>query len=303
MRRINKNYEIVNQTVADWKTGTQQHVENAIQETAHMLLKSIYPYFNDSNGSICILQGCVNTGSGSNYIISAGVISYKDANFDEIELFYVNASTFTVTGGNTAVAVISTASYAGNVNQGDIADPTGMSDGNTPSIHDIRTINIINGSAASSNYIGAFSAFKPIKNNNKFYISDDTNIAVASGTGYNSFATLTSSTPTAFTFTTPNDGITRNWRIDFKSWYQQNVAVSTTTLAKLQLFDGTNVLDYTNVLGAAQPTNAQIQGTCNLMYYGSIAPNTTIIVQAQYGGGGANGVDFANNKLFAEELK
>ena len=159
MRRIKKNYEIVNNTVRDFKTGTQQHIENAIQETAHMLLKSMYPDFVDTNGSICILNGCINTGSGSNYIISAGVVSYKDPNFDEIELFYVNTSTFTVTGGNTAVAVINTVSYTGNGVQGDVADPTGMSDNTVQNVHDIRTIDIINGNSGSPNYIGDFSSF------------------------------------------------------------------------------------------------------------------------------------------------
>jgi|ERR1700751_472701 len=159
MRRIDKSYEIINGTVADFKTGTQQHIENAVQETGHMLLKTMFPNFADANGDISVLYGCVNTGSGSNYIISAGAISYKSPDMDEPELFYVNQSSFTVTGGNAAVAIITTASYTGSSPQGDVADPVGMSDNTTQNIHNIRTITLVNGNSSTTNYIAAYSSF------------------------------------------------------------------------------------------------------------------------------------------------
>ncbi len=288
-----KKLDTTNETSSSWspyKVETKKFVQDSYSEMINALVleRINNKYVTDS---VVVLWGCVNTGTGTTYVISAGAIYCNG----EVYLLQALPSTVLATG---AVCNLSDVPDS-------IADPTTFSDNATWNIHRVRTAVIANGASGSGTLTGTsgcdFNNFVPVKNNT--YLSDDTSVIVASGTGYNSYATLTSSTPTAFQFTTPNDGMTRKYRIDFKSWYQQNVAVSSTTHAKLRLFDGTNQLDFTQVLAAAQPTNAQMQASCSLLYYGSIAPNTTISVQAMWGGGGTNGVDFANNKLLVEEMK
>jgi hypothetical protein len=158
-RKINFSYEITNNVIAPFKTGTHKHIENAIAEMGHMLLKSMmFPDVDDLAGHVQILYGCKNTGTYPNFVIGEGAAIYQDPNSDEIEFFYIPSATFTLSGGQTAVAVIVTASYTGNGTLGDHADPVLMSNLVSQDIHDIRTINFIAGSSSSPGYIKDYSS-------------------------------------------------------------------------------------------------------------------------------------------------
>ena len=74
------------------------------------------------------LWGCQNTGTGLNFIISAGAIYFAG------EVFLVPAATFTAAGGQTAVANMVVTQYTTN------ADPVTFTDSVPRNVHNIRSI-------------------------------------------------------------------------------------------------------------------------------------------------------------------
>lgn len=110
------------------KSGTLSHVQLAYQEALGELGKAMAGTGYVTNKAY-ILNGCANSGSGSNYIISTGSLFYNG------EVFLVDAATFTISGPNVAVGVIATTFFADTV-----ADPVEFTDGVLRNIHQIRKI-------------------------------------------------------------------------------------------------------------------------------------------------------------------
>jgi hypothetical protein len=118
------------------KAGTFQFLQLAYQEIlSEIIIDRIGSSYNSSN--VYILNGCVNSGSGSNYIISAGSIFYNG------EVYLVPSSTFTISGSNVAIGVLTTTQYLIN------ADPTDFSDGIQRNVHNIRSIVFQSGASGS----------------------------------------------------------------------------------------------------------------------------------------------------------
>lgn len=128
------------------KAGSVNHLQLAYQEVINSLaLDLIGP--SAQNNIVYVLFGCINTGSGLHYIISAGAVYYNG------EVYLVDAVNFTATGSNVAVAAIATTFFT------DIsADPTTFSDTAAHNVHQIRKIVISAGASGST--IADFSAFK-----------------------------------------------------------------------------------------------------------------------------------------------
>jgi hypothetical protein len=124
------------------KSGTIDHLQSAYQEAIASTVKSIIfgSLYDAAKGYI--LHGCVNTGTGSNYIISAGAIFYNG------EVFQVPAATFTISGSNIAVGSIQT-TYFSATN----ADPVTFTDAVNRNVHQIRQIVFAAGLSGS----GAFN--------------------------------------------------------------------------------------------------------------------------------------------------
>lgn len=125
------------------KSGTLEFLQDAYKELFDVALKAI------QGGTITdsvprVLYGVNNTGAGSNYVISAGAILYNG------EVYLVPATSFTAATG--AVFVINTA-YVTAAN----ADPVTMTDGNTYSVHRVKTIHVVDGNSSTSGYIANFS--------------------------------------------------------------------------------------------------------------------------------------------------
>ena len=75
MRKINTSN--VNNTVGmPIKSGSIDHLQLAYQEALTALANSIIGRLPDTSNCY-VLYGCVNTGSGLNFIISAGAIYYN----------------------------------------------------------------------------------------------------------------------------------------------------------------------------------------------------------------------------------
>jgi len=126
------------------KQGTLQFLQDAYKEQLNNLCLALLGSIAYSPTTAYVLFGCVNSGSGSNYVINAGAIFYNG------EVFSVPAVSLTASG-NVPVANITTTQYTVN------ADPVTYSDSTTGNIHNIRTITI--GLGASGSGIADYSNF------------------------------------------------------------------------------------------------------------------------------------------------
>lgn len=144
------------------KSGILDFLQDAHKETTQALISTIID--NPATGTIYVLSGCVNTGSGANYIISAGQVFYNG------EIFQVDATSFTVAGGQYAFANLITTQYTTN------ADPVTFTDGIPRNVCNIRKIEII--SSTGTGY-PLYSDFEPII---KTWLTGDTKEVVCDST-------------------------------------------------------------------------------------------------------------------------
>jgi len=118
------------------KEGTLDFLQLAYQEGLTAIANNLIGGKADTTHGY-ILWGCINTGSGLNYNISAGGIYYNG------EIYLVDATTFTATSGNVAVAIIGTSQYTSN------ADPVTFTDGISRNVHNVKKIVFLDGASGS----------------------------------------------------------------------------------------------------------------------------------------------------------
>lgn len=121
------------------KKGTLQFLQDAYKEVINAILRGTIGG-SYSASTYYILHGCVNSGVGSNYVISSGAIFFNG------EIYLVDAVTFTTTGGQVPVMNIVTTQYTTN------ADPVTFTNGVAYDVHDIRKIAISAGTASGNQY-------------------------------------------------------------------------------------------------------------------------------------------------------
>ena len=121
------------------KKGTLQFLQDAYKELANAILRGTIGGAYSAS-TYYILHGCANSGVGSNYIISAGAIFFNG------EIYLVDGTTFTTTGGQVPVMNIATTQYTTD------ADPVTFTNNVQYNIHDIRKIVISAGTAAGNQY-------------------------------------------------------------------------------------------------------------------------------------------------------
>ncbi len=149
------------------KSGTLNHIQSAYQEAISAAIQGfIGQAYNPA--AAYILNGCINTGSGGNYAISAGAVFYNG------EVLLVPAASFAVSGSNVAVGVINTAF---DTNPADNADPVAFTDGSSYNVHQIRTVVFQPGLSGS----GAFD-FSALQNPALNITSSNTGLLTISGT-------------------------------------------------------------------------------------------------------------------------
>lgn len=120
------------------KAGTLQFLQDANAEAfAALCLALIGSSYSASQ--VYVLWGCINSGSTTDYDISAGAIFYDG------EIYLVDAATFSL---NANVAIFSpiTTQYTTN------ADPMTFSDSSIHNIHNIRKMRILGGATGTMNY-------------------------------------------------------------------------------------------------------------------------------------------------------
>lgn len=111
------------------KSGSLVHIQNAYQEALNSTVLAIISQgiYDPTVGYI--LHGCINSGSGTTYTISAGAVFFNG------EIYQVAASTFTITGLQVPVGTITTSYFSDPT-----ADPVAFTDGVSRNVHEIRTI-------------------------------------------------------------------------------------------------------------------------------------------------------------------
>jgi hypothetical protein len=97
------------------------HLQESFSELSDALARSL---FNNNQTDPIVMWGCVNSGTGLNYIISAGAIYYQG------EIYQVPAFTGTATGLNVPTLSINTTYRS--------VDPVVYSDTNTFNTHAVR---------------------------------------------------------------------------------------------------------------------------------------------------------------------
>lgn len=112
------------------KSGTLDFIQDAYKETFANLFTNLVPI--PLTDTMYIISGCSNSGSGANYIISAGVLYLNG------EIFNFDGATFTLSGLQKAYASFITTQYTTN------ADPVTFTDGISRNVHNIKKITITN---------------------------------------------------------------------------------------------------------------------------------------------------------------
>lgn len=135
MRKIDES-QITSGSSMYFKKGTWTHLQAAYTEGLTEIVKSLIGS-GYSASSVYVLNGCVNSGSGSSYVISAGSVFYNG------EIYLVDAVSFTASGGQTAVGTIVKTQYSVN------ADPVTFTDGSPKNVHDIYKLVFASGVSSS----------------------------------------------------------------------------------------------------------------------------------------------------------
>lgn len=168
MRKIDET-KITSDKSMFFKQGTWTHLQKAYQEPISEIIKSMIGS-NYSATKMYVLNGCVNSGSGSSFNISSGSVFYGG------EVYLVDATTFTTSGSDVAVATITTTNNTTDYS----ADPCEFSDGSLENVHNIRKIVIASGASGSGTKNYADFDFYPFAYNYK-----DISSTISAGTGVN----------------------------------------------------------------------------------------------------------------------
>jgi hypothetical protein len=160
------------------KSGTVKFMQDSLTELILSTLNAVGGAEIDSSVPT-VLYGVQNTGSGSNYVISAGAVLYNG------EVYLVPAATFTA--GTGAVFVLVKSYYTDAT-----ADPTKLTDGSFQNVHEIRTIEVQDGSSSTSGYIDDFANLKVFSNDwyQKTLVAADTTQAAICGGGHYLFKVI-----------------------------------------------------------------------------------------------------------------
>jgi hypothetical protein len=227
------------------------------------------------------------------YVISGCVLSDSNKDVTAGEIFY-GGNFYNVTslnGTTNIVQFILTKTYDAT------ADPLTFTDGVAKNVHEIYTY--VSTDVASGGDFDATDLDYSLIDTGTAKIYDNIYSAgaftVNNGVGYDNF--------TSMTYTTPNDGITRKYIIEYKGYAQTSNGVVDSSCA-LRIYNTTDsaLLDESSVgksnFGAA--TEVVIIPVFMSTGVITIAPNKTIKVQ---GGLSANNISFSKNRMSIVEFR
>jgi hypothetical protein len=258
---------------ARFKSGMLDWLQSAPKELIQVVVKMLIG-IDPTSTNVYVLYGCVNTGAGSTYVISEGAIYYQG------EIFKVPSTTFLITTGVAVAKIIETSLV-------DLRhDPVTFQDGSTKNIHIDRTVEI--SEALSGSGIANYVDFRIPTLNHVGYLEKNTLRTGSSG------APLLNGLATAnilFSFTTPNDGISRDYSITLTSIIANDIGTNPGGLTYwTELKNGSTSLS----VQTAHIEDTRICHTHNFAI-AKLPPNTTIDIY-DYRSGGTDG-EVGSSKL------
>lgn len=234
------------------------HLQEGSAESLDAIAQKVIGKYTAND--VVILYGCINSGStsgaGNPFSVSAGAVYYNG------EIYTTNAVSGNFTGTNVIVGTLTTTYQSG--------DPVTMTDGTLKNVHQVRTFVI--SQAASGSGTKDHTAFKQTEK-------------VRSELTQSSYAVTSAwATVTSLTYTTPNDGETRTWMISYTGTiYMTRTTTSLDTEMRIYNSTGATELAYTRVLLdiASAITVTSVYNSAAMHRVMTLAPNTTVVVQAQ----------------------
>lgn len=124
------------------KSGSLQFMQEAYKEALYASVRAIIGGGQYDFTKPYILFGCKNSGSGSTYNISNGAV------FFDGEIYLTDAASFTISGTDVAIGVITVSQFYGTQ-----ADPVLFTDGVNRNVHDIIKIVWQAGASGTANSV------------------------------------------------------------------------------------------------------------------------------------------------------
>jgi len=222
-----------------------------------------------------VISGCVVTDSGKD--VTAGEIFYGGKYY----------ATTAVNGTTNVARFILTKTQDG------VADPLTFTDGSFKNVHDIFTYVATDvasgGDFTSANLVSVYGT-KIFSN-----LYSGASFTVNNGGGYDNF--------TSMTYTTPNDGVTRNYIIEYKG-YATTSNGNVDSSCQLRIYNTTDsaTLDESSVGKANFGAASEVVVIPIYMSTGviTLAPNKTILIQ---GGLSSSSISFTFNRMSITEFK
>lgn len=268
MKKIDTSF--ASATVAQpFRSESLQFIQDSYTEAVNALGQSKIGS-NYAANKAYILYGCVRSGAADGAASSAGSVS-AGAVFYNGEVFLVPLANYTI-NLNYAVANIVTTNLS--------IDPVLFSNSTTHSVHNIRQIVITAGASGS----GGVSNFK------NFVAQDKIRTTILPANA--SVSSLTYVDLVGSSYTTPDDGLTRNYLILYRGIMNQASSAGDGLLAKIYNSTLSTDLDISEAYLDIIIQNVDLNRCAvNCQYYGPIAPNTTIKIQTLSTNGGALGLN------------
>lgn len=129
-----------------FKSGVLAHLQQSYQEVLNALAQLIVGNFYDPT-KVYILTGCLNSGTGLVYIVTAGYVFFNG------EVYGVDAGSFTAAGGQVAIGNIVTTFATGAT-----GDPVEHTDGSTHNVLQIRKA-VLSGGATTTGGLPDYSTW------------------------------------------------------------------------------------------------------------------------------------------------
>lgn len=226
------------------------------------------------------------------YVISGCIVSDSGKDVTNGEIFY-NGKFYEVVGVNGTTNI---AQFSVVKTQDPTADPITFSDSTSGNVHDIYKF-VGTDTATAGTFNSSNFDYSLTLTGSKIYdnIYSAGAFTVNNAIGWDDFASMT--------YTTPNDGVTRKYIIEYKGYAETSNGVVDSS-CQLRIYNSTDsaILDESKVgksnFGAA--TEVVIVPVFMSTGVVSIAPNKTIIVQ---GGLSANQISFNKNRMSITEFK
>lgn len=128
------------------KSGVLEHLQNAYTEITAAAIKALINRKIYDNTKVYVLYGVVNSGSNPTVNTTGGAVYFNG------EVYIVDATSFTISGGEVAICQFDVSYYSASN-----ADPVEFTDGVSRNVHQINKIKLLSGGTGTG--VADFSDF------------------------------------------------------------------------------------------------------------------------------------------------